>query len=78
MVAKLFFSFQNAHTMSDATYKIVYEGYPVLTIGTTDKSKQFHPFGLAITYEEQTEDFSQSKWELNYIFQLHMKQIFNK
>ena len=43
--------------MSDATYKIVYEGYPVLTIGTTDKSKIFHPFGLAITYEEQTEDF---------------------
>ena len=49
------FSFQNAHTMLYATYKIVYEGYPVLTIATSDKSKQFHPFGLAITYEEQTE-----------------------
>ena len=43
--------------MADATYKLVHEGYPVLTIGTTDKSKQFHPFGLAITYDEQTEDF---------------------
>ena len=28
-----------------------------MTIGTTDMSKQFHPFGLGITLEETSKDF---------------------
>ena len=34
------------------------EGYPCLTVGTTDKNKSFHPFGLAIVFRETEEDFS--------------------
>ena len=42
--------------MSDATYKILTEGFPVLTIGTTDEGKHFHPFGYAIVSTETSED----------------------
>ena len=38
--------------LSDATYKSTLEGYPILIVGTTDQSRQFHPFGYAITTEE--------------------------
>ena len=43
--------------LADATYKLVVEGFPILTIGTTDKSRQFHPFGYAMVYRERQEDF---------------------
>jgi hypothetical protein len=43
--------------MSDATYKILVEGWPILTVGTTDKCKCFHPFGYAIVSTETWEDF---------------------
>ncbi|RNA08081.1 hypothetical protein BpHYR1_026778 [Brachionus plicatilis] len=45
------------HVMADATYKLVYEGFPSLTIGTTDHNKNFHHFGIAVTTNERTEDF---------------------
>ncbi|CAF3850379.1 unnamed protein product [Rotaria sp. Silwood1] len=42
------------HIHADATYKLVWQGFPVLVIGTTDFNKAFHPFGLAIcSYEKQ-------------------------
>jgi len=41
----------------DATYKLVWQGYPVLLAGTTDRSRVFHPFALAITKSKSTEDF---------------------
>ena len=40
--------------LADATYKLVVEGFPILTIGTTDKSRQF---GYAMVYRERQEDF---------------------
>lgn len=43
---------QADHICADATYKLVHQGYPILIVGTTDRSRQFHPFGLAITYDE--------------------------
>ena len=43
--------------MADATYKTNYENYPSLTIGTTDKKKSFHPFGIALTFNETEKDF---------------------
>ena len=43
--------------MADATYKLIVEGFPVLTIGTTDKTRQFHPFGYAMVFRERSEDF---------------------
>ena len=31
--------FQNKRITADATYKIIAEGYPVLTVGTTDQTR---------------------------------------
>ncbi len=35
----------------------MYEGYPVLTLGTTDHNKSFHPFGIGIATNETNEEF---------------------
>jgi hypothetical protein len=45
------------HIHADATYKLIWQGFPVLVIGTTDLNKAFHPFGLAICSNEKTKDF---------------------
>jgi hypothetical protein len=47
---------ENVHT--DATYKLNWQGYPVLTIGFSDKNRTFHPIGIAVTFQETAEDFS--------------------
>ncbi len=44
--------------MADATYKLTNEGYPVLTCGVSDKEKVFHPFGIALTFNEKADDFA--------------------
>ena len=44
--------------LADSTYKLDYEGFPVLTVGTTDRHRSFHPFGLALTTDEQEADFA--------------------
>lgn len=41
---------QKIHT--DATYKLVWQGYPILQIGTTDLYRKYHPFGLAVCTHE--------------------------
>ncbi|CAF1531286.1 unnamed protein product, partial [Rotaria sordida] len=38
----------SSHIHADATYKLIWQGFPALIIGTTDLKKVFHPFGLAI------------------------------
>ena len=43
--------------MADATYKIIIEGFPLLTVGTTDECRVFHPFGFAIVLRERASDF---------------------
>lgn len=45
----------NLHT--DATYKLVWQGFPVLQIGMTDSDRKFHPFGLAMCTNERADDF---------------------
>ncbi len=45
------------HIHADATYKLIWQGFPVLVVGTTDLNKAFHPFGLAVCKDEQTKDF---------------------
>ncbi|CAF2251995.1 unnamed protein product [Rotaria magnacalcarata] len=47
----------SSHVCSDAIYKLVWQGFPVLIVGTTDLNKAFHPFGLAICSNEKTKDF---------------------
>ncbi|CAF1366121.1 unnamed protein product [Rotaria sordida] len=48
---------KSQHIHADATYKIVWQGFPVLIIGTTDLNKAFHPFGMAVCSNEKTKDF---------------------
>ena len=42
---------------TDATYKVIWQGYPSIVIGTTDKDQVFHPFALAVCNTETAEDF---------------------
>ena len=42
---------------TDATYKLIWQGFPCLIIGTTDMIKQFHPYGFAVCSNEKEEDF---------------------
>ena len=44
--------------LSDATYKLTYGGFPTLTGGTSDKNKNFHPFGTALCSLENIVDFA--------------------
>lgn len=46
---------KNIH--ADATYKLIWQGFPVLLVGTTDKDCSFHIIALAVTSNEKTEDF---------------------
>ncbi|CAF1379390.1 unnamed protein product [Adineta ricciae] len=43
---------------ADATYKLVWQGFPVLIVGTTDMNRQFHWFGVAVCSNEKTADFT--------------------
>ncbi len=36
----------SSHKNGDATYKLVWQGFPVLIIVTTKFNKAFHPFGF--------------------------------
>lgn len=42
---------------ADATYKLLWQGFPVLIIGTTDMEKKFHVIGVAVCSNEKQEDF---------------------
>lgn len=42
---------------ADATYKLIWQGFPVLQVGTTDMHRQFHPFGIAVCTKENRDDF---------------------
>lgn len=45
-------------TQTDATYKLLWLGYPVLIVGTTDANHVFHPFAVAVTKGETEHDFA--------------------
>lgn len=42
---------------ADATYKIIWQGFPILVCGTTDQNRKFHPICLTVSSNEQKEDF---------------------
>jgi hypothetical protein len=42
---------------ADATYKLIWHGFPCLVIGTTDMDKHFHPYGFAVCSNEKQKDF---------------------
>mgnify|MGYP002790673476 FL=1 len=45
------------HIHADATYKLTWQGFPILVCGTTDSNRKFHPFGITVCTNEKTEDF---------------------
>lgn len=42
----------------DATYKLIWQGYPVMVVGTSDKNHVFHPFAIAVCKGESGNDFT--------------------
>ncbi len=42
---------------ADATYKLNWQGFPVLIVGTSDYDRKLHPFGLALCNGEKQQDF---------------------
>ena len=42
---------------ADATYKLLWQGFPVLIIGTSDLDRHFHPLGMSVCSNETIEDF---------------------
>ena len=59
MITKRLISFtdKTQHSLADATYKLTYENFPIITGGTTNRKKNFHPFRLAICRTEKDDDF---------------------
>ena len=49
---------KSSMVQADATYKLVWQGYPILIVGTSDMNNVFHPYALAITKGDTKEDFS--------------------
>lgn len=43
---------------ADGTYKLIWQGYPILQVGTTDMHRSFHPFGLCVCTSEKTDDYA--------------------
>ena len=41
----------------DATYKLVWNSFPCIIVGTTDKNCHFHPFGFALISNETSRDY---------------------
>lgn len=49
----------NAKTICiDATYKLNWQGFPLMVLGTVDRSKRFHPFVYACCTNERTTDYA--------------------
>lgn len=42
----------------DATYKLNWQGYPFLIVGTVDRNRKFHALAYACTTNEKTEDYT--------------------
>lgn len=42
---------------TDGTYKLNWQGYPVLQIRTTDKHRSYHKFGIAVCTNERASDY---------------------
>lgn len=44
------------HVNLDGTYKFIWNEFPVIMISTTDRRKNYHPFGLALVKGETSSD----------------------
>jgi hypothetical protein len=46
------------HVVTDSTHCMIWNGFQVFLTGTTDLSRQFHPFSLTVCTNEDNEDFT--------------------
>lgn len=46
-----------SHIHVDGTYKLIWQGYPVIQVGTTDMYRSFHAFGLGVCTSEKSADY---------------------
>jgi len=43
--------------MTDATYKLIWQGYPCIVVGVVDHNKSFHPIGFIVCDSEDYQNF---------------------
>jgi hypothetical protein len=58
----------------DATYKLIWQGFPVFVVGTVDFAKKFHPIAVMVTKTEQQTD-------LEFLFETlknSIREIYNE
>ncbi len=60
-VRLLYIAAISSYIHADATYKLVWQGFSMLIVSTTDLNKAFDPFDLAICSNENTKDFEKRK-----------------
>jgi hypothetical protein len=48
---------QYVQIQADATYKLIWQGFPVFVVGTSDANKKFHPTCIAVCSHEAEDDF---------------------
>lgn len=46
------------HISIDGTYKLVFQRYPLVVVGSTDNNKRFHFFGVAVLSNETQDDYA--------------------
>lgn len=56
---------------ADSTFKLVWQNYPIIVVGTTDRHKKFHPFGIAVSTNETAEDYQ-------FIYHALKSALFNR
>ena len=54
----LSYTLKSSMVQTDGTFKMNWQGYPVILIGTSDKNNKFHPFALAVLKGETTDDYA--------------------
>ena len=59
--------------VTDGTYKLNYEGFPILLIGTVDLNREYHPFGILITKTEDHDDYQYMFQRLKDVSQTTIK-----
>ena len=54
----LTFASKNDLIATDTTYKLNWQGHPLILVGTVDKERHFHPFGVLLTKKRKSGKFS--------------------
>lgn len=60
----------------DATYKLIWQGFPVLVIGCTDKEKSFHPIAIGVSTNETQDDFMFMMESIQIGIKKHFDEIY--